>query len=162
MQKILVVAAAAAALAACGQKPEQKVDVTTTAPPGAQGETVTVTTPDGVVTVTGDGAMSVNAGGAAAAGGMALDYPGGQKVMDVNSVQDGKQGRLYAFNTADSPDKVLAHYKARAAAAGMSDQATVNGPTGMTYGAGGPGGDLAVVIAPQGAMNYVTVSWSGR
>jgi len=160
MKTQLACAAALLALAACG--PREKAETVVT-DKGPGGETVTVTSPSGTVTVTDGGGMTVTSGGATAGdAAFPLAYPGGQQVMDVNSNDNGKPGRLYGFNTSDSPEKVMAFYKAKAEAAGMKETATVTTGESLTYGASGEKGDFAVVIARQGPQNYVQATWSGK
>lgn len=90
--------------------------------------------------------------------GAALDQPA--------TIADGPEGAggLVTFTTAASPDEVVAFYRSRAEAAGLSSVMGMNQGDARAYGAaGGQNGavNLQVVAAPgEGGETSVQLSWS--
>ncbi len=90
--------------------------------------------------------------------GAALDQPA--------TIADGPDGAggLVTFTTAASPDEVVAFYRNRAEAAGLSSVMGMNQGDARAYGAaGGQNGatNLQVVAAPgEGGETSVQLSWS--
>jgi len=144
-----------ALLAACGgDKPDTtmttqdgKVSVSTS---GDGDSKVTVTATDGDKT-----AKMVSGGGAKwpeSAPAFAAAYPGGTLITVMAGNADGKASGMATFETTDAPDKVIAFYKDKAAAAGLTKVTSMAG-NGMTmFGASDESGDrvLSVQASPGG------------
>lgn len=119
------------ALAACGK------DTDTTTIKGADGQTVTIETDrdgDGPARMeaTNENGEKVTAtmGGAgtawpADAPAYAAAYPGATVTSVIDTTSGDKGGSMATFQTSDAPEKVIAHYKALAARAGLDQVSTV-------------------------------------
>lgn len=159
MKRLAPVLVLAALTAACG--PQQKDEQTVV----SDGSTTVATSPDGSVSITGPAAnVNITDGAAVVAGpqpAFAPAYPGGNVVTTMSANENGKRGGVYAFTTADAPEKVFQFYRARAEAAGLNSQTNVEAGGSRIYGAQGPAGDVAITAAPQGpGQTYVQVTWS--
>lgn len=132
----------AVVLTACGN------DSKTMTVKDSDGEKVEVTTTD-----TGDGATSItatndkgekfsaNMGGSDAkwpadAPAFATPYPGASITTVMTSSTDGKAGSVIAFETGDAAAKIIDHYKALAAKAGLKEVTTMNSGAMSMFTAG--------------------------
>lgn len=93
----------------------------------------------------------------------AQTYPGAEIEQATLGEADGSDGGLMVFNTEATPEQVVAFYKGKAEAAGLSPtMAMAQGDT-HAYGAAHPqtGAALSVVASPDGERTSVQLSWSG-
>jgi hypothetical protein len=156
-------------LAACGN------DTDTTTIKGPDGESVTIERPKD-----GDGEMRLEAtndkgqkstatfaGEGAAwpadAPTHAPAYPGAKVVAVMESDSDGTKGSVITFETADSPAKVVAHYKTLAEKAGMGEFGTVAAGTMQMFTASDKASGREIMVqastsdgATQGSITYAT------
>lgn len=90
-------------------------------------------------------------------------YPGAEIEQATLSEADGTFGGLMVFTTGAPAEEIIAFYRDRAEAAGLSPtMAMAQGDT-QAYGAAHPqsGATLSVVASPDGARTSVQLSWSG-
>lgn len=90
-------------------------------------------------------------------------YPGAEIEQATLGEADGSDGGLMVFTTEATPEQVVAFYKGKAEAAGLSPtMAMAQGDT-HAYGAARPqtGATLSVVASPDGERTSVQLSWSG-
>lgn len=135
--RLAILGVAALALAACGNKTERTIT-------NADGSTVKVEQEDGqettkITSTTTDGTATMTTGGAgqwpAGLAEYAPAYPGGEVGASfMGSSKDGTGG-MVTFTTADPPGKVIDFYKARAAAAGLSDVSNIDINGAKMFGA---------------------------
>jgi len=145
MRAPLVALAAAALLAGCSAPEEAAAPAPPTAAPAAD-SALPVATP-------------VAVGGPPPA--FAADYPGATMQDAIGVAQPGRRGGMRSFTTRDAPDKVLAFYKAKAAAAGLSGLPETTDPRGTTIlSLGGEAGDLVVGVMPERGQTGVMLTWS--
>lgn len=138
--RMLIAAAAAAALAGCGGQSADDRDRK------AEAEAAETAYTAPTATVSGTPAF-------------APAYPGGRVVANMNAVEGGRRGGVFAFQTADAPDKVLAFYRAKAQAAGLTEESNADAAGSRIYAAKGDAGELGVTIAPAEGQHYVQVTW---
>ncbi|HEV7351520.1 MAG TPA: hypothetical protein VGN74_00125 [Brevundimonas sp.] len=111
-----------------------------------------------VATATPEASVEDSAGPA-----FAETYPGAEIEQAALSEADGTDGGLMVFTTEAAPEQVIAFYKGKAEAAGLSPtMAMAQGDT-HAYGAAHPqtGATLSVVASPDGERTSVQLSWSG-
>ncbi len=146
------------------------------------GDETTITTADGkdvTIKSSGDGedanisikgengeTATFNAGASAAGGtlpaGVAA-YPGAKSTMTMSGSEGGKKGGVAVLETTDSPDKVIAFYKAEATSKGLTKdvvEANSNseGEVASTYSAkSGDGTGLVVTAAQKDGKTTITV-----
>lgn len=126
------------ALAACGEKKTQQTIT------NADGSTIKVEQQEGegsakITSTSAEGTATMMTGGGgewpAGLADYAPAYPGGEVGASfAGSSKDGAGG-MVTFTTSDSPDKVVTFYKARAAAAGLSDVSTMDINGAKMFGA---------------------------
>jgi hypothetical protein len=90
-------------------------------------------------------------------------YPGAEIEQATLGEADGSDGGLMVFTTEATPEQVVAFYKGKAEASGLSPtMAMAQGDT-HAYGAAHPqtGATLSVVASPDGERTSVQLSWSG-
>lgn len=93
----------------------------------------------------------------------AATYPGAEIEQATLGEAEGTEGGLMVFTTDAGPEQVIAFYKGKAEAAGLSPtMAMAQGDT-HAYGAAHPqtGATLSVVASPDGGRTSVQLSWSG-
>lgn len=139
--RIAAALAAVLALAACGGGEDKetysapdgsKVEVTKAA--DGEVETATVTTSSGA----GGGTSTFTTGGGSwpqGAPDYAAAYPGATVQSSFSGVADGQAGAMASFTTADPPEKVIDFYKARAKAAGLKNETSMEANGSRMYGA---------------------------
>ena len=96
--------------------------------------------------------------------GFAVLYPGGE-IQSPPTLASGPAGPggLVAFRTDADPEAVVAFYRARAEAAGLSSVMAMNMGDARSYGAAkaDAGANLQVVASPvEGGQTSVQLSWS--
>lgn len=121
MTRLPIIAVSALALSACGGGDGDSSTIAT-----ADGAMTVEDDDDGMVTFRGGDAQAVVKAGAAANGGTADDlpdgftaYPGATIVLSVDGSQGDKQGGMIAMETSAPPTKVIAFYRKQAQNAGM-------------------------------------------
>lgn len=138
MMKQLTILAALLALAACGSKKSEKTITT------ADGSTIkieqkdsedgakfTATSANGTATLTTGGAGQWPAG----LTDYAPAYPGGEVGASFSGSSKDGAGGMVTFTTRDSPERVIEFYKARAAAAGLTDVSNMDINGAKMFGA---------------------------
>ncbi|MGL6043509.1 MAG: hypothetical protein ACRC1J_06250 [Sandaracinobacteroides sp.] len=151
---IAALAALSAVLTACGSdKPGTASADGTSTSAGGSSVTVDQEAGDDRVTITskdGDNIASMVAGSGAqwpaSAPAYAPPYPGGAMVSAMSGSADGKSGGMASFETTDTPDKVIAYYKAKAAAAGLEKVTTMAGDGMTMFAATDATGDTGVSV----------------
>lgn len=138
MMKRSLIVVALLVLAACGEKKSDQTNAT------ADGSTIKVEQGNGgggakITSTSNDGTATMMTGGGgqwpAGLADYAPAYPGGEVGASfAGSSKDGAGG-MVSFTTSDSPDQVVAFYKARAAAAGLSDVSTMDINGAKMFGA---------------------------
>ena len=158
---IAVAIAAAALLAGCDQHPDKTIRIK-----GKDGN-VTISGDNEHMTVkSDDGKTSVevnsNSLGNQKLPDFAPAYPGAQVKVSVASQTEG--GGVFAFETSDAPENVIAFYKDKAASAGLTEKLNMNANGAWTYmaGAGDDKKQLQVVATRTGASTNVQVSWATK
>lgn len=129
---IAVFAVAGLALAGCGQKVER------------QGDKVVVTGAGGVKTMVVTGANAQAA--AAALPAYAPVYPGAGVEASTQTVMNGTQAGIVTLTTNDTPEQVVAFYKARLQGAGASHVTEMNLGLGRMLAAQDPASGMGVQI----------------
>ena len=163
---ILIVALA---LTACGSSSK------TTTIKGDNGETVTVTGTNGSDGVTRMEAtnqkgekFTAHIGGAGAswpsdAPAYAAAYPGADVHSVITSNSDGKVGNMVAFETSDSPAKVVDHYKALAAKAGLGNVSTMTANAMNMFTAGdSETAEFVVQASPSDGKTTAVLTYSHK
>jgi hypothetical protein len=112
MRIILIAAVASLALAGCGQKVER------------QGDKTVVTGMGGVKSVVTTGAEAQAA--AAALPAYAPVYPGASVMASTQSTVGGTTASAVTLTTTDTPEQVVAFYKARLTAGGLGAVSEMN------------------------------------
>ena len=158
---IAVAIAAAALVAGCDQHPDKTIKIK-----GKDGsvtisgsnEHMTVKSDDGKTTVE----VNSNSLGNQKLPDFAPVYPGGQIKVSVASQTEG--GGVFAFETSDAPENVIAFYKDKAASAGLAEKLNMNANGALTYMAGADDDkkQLQVVATKTGASTNVQVSWAAK
>lgn len=156
----LAALALTSALAACGDASPGETRRET--PGGAvttegSGEDMTTT----VRGENGEGAVIGSGSEAASAGPVySRPYPGSRVVSSVITETEG--AGLITFETDAQPDTVIAYYRQRMEEADLTPRADMTLGGTRHFGAeSDSGGELNVVIAPQGDRSVVTVTWEG-
>lgn len=90
----------------------------------------------------------------------APEYPGSEVITNISAVENGHPGGIFAFRTPDAPSKVLAFYRARAVAAGMTAPPVASAD--QIFMARGGAGDLSVTVSPVEGATHGQVTWSAR
>lgn len=138
MMKPITALAVLLALAACGAKKTEKTITT------ADGSTIKVEQKDGeaaakITATSANGTATMTTGGAgqwpAGLADYAPAYPGGEVGASFSGSSNDGAGGMVTFTTSDSPDKVVEFYKARAAAAGLSDVSSMDINGAKMFGA---------------------------
>jgi hypothetical protein len=93
----------------------------------------------------------------------ATAYPGATLTSSMSSDADGSAGSVLIFETTDAPAKVIAHYKALATKAGLTEAGSITSGANMMFGAGddASGREFMVQASPtegktQGSITYTT------
>jgi hypothetical protein len=165
--KYIIISAAALSLAACGGSDKDTTKMTVdgkdvTIEKSGDGESATMSMKgengEAVNITTGDAAA-----GGALPGGYA-SYPGAKSVMNMSGNEGGKQGGVSVLETTDSPDKVIAFYKAESARLGMNKDAvetrsTADGQAAYSYAAKSGDGKtgIAITVANKDGKTSVTL-----
>lgn len=156
MKALPFVAFAALTLAACGGGGDDETVVRSdqgTITASRDGESVTVQGADGSSAVIGAGAE-----GAVAGPDYAQPYPGSRVVSTVNAPGDG--AGMTTLETDADPEAIIAFYRERAEAAGLTPRASMTMGDTRQFGATGPDGEeFNVVVSPQGDRSTVAVTW---
>jgi major membrane immunogen (membrane-anchored lipoprotein) len=140
--KYIMIFALAVSLAACGSSEKTTTmeldgkDVTIKQSGDGEDASISMKGADGE-------AVNITTGGAAAGGALpagVASYPGSKALMSMTGNQDGKAGGMTVLETTDSPDKVLAFYKAEAAKQGLTadvseTKTTADGQAAYSYAA---------------------------
>jgi hypothetical protein len=134
------------------------------APAAAAGAAAVAPTPDAA----GAGAAPATtpvATGVAGAPAFAALYPGAIVTQPATTARapDGSPGGIVTFTTPDSPDAVIAFYRQRAEAAGLTQIGAMNRGEAKAYGAGkADGGPFLNVVADPVAAGETSVqlSWT--
>ena len=135
---LVVLLALPLALAACGEKKTERTFTT------ADGSTMKVEQQDGegaakITATSANGTATLTTGGAgqwpAGLADFAPAYPGGEVGASFSGSSNDGAGGMVTFTTSDSPEKVVEFYKARAAAAGLSDVSTMDINGAKMFGA---------------------------
>jgi hypothetical protein len=149
----------ALALAACGGGEPAAInivdrDVTVSVPTGGAPSTITVRNDDGTaMTATGEGSAWP-----AEVAAFAPAYPGAKVDQVMRGMVAGGGAMIY-FTTSDPADQVIAFYKARAAAAGMKEEAAMSGGSGRIWNARDAQRRLGITVNQgEGASNVVVVA----
>jgi hypothetical protein len=158
----------AMALSACGK------DSDTNVIRGENGEKVTIetTTDDGNTSIEATNekgervVMNTSSEGAtwpADAPSFATAYPGATLTTSMASNANGTTGNVLVFETTDAPAKVIAHYKALATKAGLTEAASITSGAAMMFGASdnATGREFMVQATPadgktQGSITYAS------
>ena len=136
--RLAIVAMTALALAACGEKKTERTFTT------ADGSTMKVEQQDGtdsakITATSANRTATLTTGGVgrwpAGLTDYAPAYPGGEVGASFSGSSNDGAGGMVTFTTSDSPDKVVEFYKARAAAAGLSDVSTMDINGAKMFGA---------------------------
>lgn len=126
------------ALAGCGAKKTEQTIAT------ADGSTIKVEQKDGeaaakITATSANGTATMTTGGAgqwpAGLADYAPAYPGGEVGASFSGSSNDGAGGMVTFTTSDSPDRVVEFYKARAAAAGLSDVSSMDINGAKMFGA---------------------------
>jgi hypothetical protein len=165
--KYMIISALALSLAACGDSDKTTTKMT------IDGKDVTIKQSgegdNATVSVKGENGEDVNISTGAAAAGSAMPagvaaYPGAKSVMNISGNQDGKVGGMSVLETGDSPDKVLAFYKAEAAKLGMTSnvsetKTSTDGAASYSYAAKSSDkkSGLMVTIAQKDGKTSITL-----
>ncbi|HYE43186.1 MAG TPA: hypothetical protein VEA15_07305 [Caulobacteraceae bacterium] len=142
MKRWIAAGLACAVLAGCGA-PASDVDET-----AAGGPTVDVQDLD---------AAALDGGQAPA---FAPEYPGGEVVTSISATEGGKPGGIFAFRTNDGAAKVLAFYREKALAAGLTAPPVASAE--QIFMAQGTAGDVTVTTTPLDGRTHAQVTWSSR
>lgn len=128
----------ALALSACGgEKAEQRITT-------SDGSTIKVQEGDGegeakITASNAEGSATMTTGGAgqwpAAAASYAPAYPGGAVSASFAGSSKEASGGMVTFTTSDSPDKVIAFYKAKAEEAGLGQVSSMDINGAKIFGA---------------------------
>lgn len=158
MRKSVIIVMACLALAGCGKSDKDKKNVTINGTNGTvsvsgNGEHITIKSDDGKTTV------DVNSNGL---GNMVLPdfaplYPGASVQGMVTAKSEN--GGTVAFETHAAPDAVVAFYKEKSAAAGMSEKMNMAMGTGVTFMASDGKQTLQVVAAKTDSGAHVQLIW---
>jgi hypothetical protein len=165
--KYIVISVLVLSLAACGSSDKDTTKMT------VDGKDVTIEkSGDGdnaTISMKGENGEAVNiaTGGAAAGGAMPAGvaaYPGAKSVMNMSGNEGGKTGGMAVLETSDSPDKVLAFYKAEAAKLGMTSnvsetKTSTDGAASYSYAAKSSDkkSGLMVTIAQKDGKTSITL-----
>lgn len=90
----------------------------------------------------------------------AAGYPGGEIITTIAAVENGRPGGIFAFRTDDSPAQVLAFYRERARAAGMTAPRVASADE--IFMAQGEGGDVTVTTTEIDGRTHAQVTWTSR
>ena len=90
----------------------------------------------------------------------APEYPGGEIVTTIAAVENGRPGGIFAFRTDEPADRVLAFYRERAVAAGMSTPPVASADE--VFMAQGAAGDVTVTTTSIDGRTHAQVTWSAR
>ena len=124
---------------------------------------------DGDITITSkDGAnVAAMVAGAGAkwpesAPDFAAAYPGAKVTNVLSGTADGKAGGMTNFESADPPERIIAFYKARAAAAGLGKVSSMQAQGTEIFGATDAAGNrqLSVNATVSGGKTTGSVSYS--
>jgi len=150
MSRYRMVAAAALALAGCGQGRQAEQ----AAPgPGQPPANIVITSPDGRAEVRTSGAPGALPGGLPA-------YPGANATggVDVSTASSEGSGHIVGFTTADSPAQVIGFYSQAATAAGYRvAQQMMMGPTQMLTATRAEGEGVTISATEAGGATQVQV-----
>lgn len=161
--RFVILGVAALALASCGSKSERTITTT-------DGSTVKVEQEDGkggakITSTTSEGTATMTTGGAgqwpAGLADYAPAYPGGAVGASFMGSSNDGAGGMVTFTTADSPGKVVDFYKARAAAAGLSDVSNMDINGAKMFGAkdGKTGRTLSIQASVADGKTNVAVTF---
>ncbi|MBX9797306.1 hypothetical protein [Sphingomonas sp.] len=73
-------------------------------------------------------------------------YPGGEVTGSMGGTAADGTGSIVTFTTADSPDKVVEFYKARAQAAGLNEVSTMDINGAKMFSASDKGGGRSIAV----------------
>lgn len=142
MKRWIAAGLACAVLAGCGAPATDAADAT----------------PAAAAIDLGDMDAAALSGGQAPA--FAPEYPGGEVVTSIAATEGGKPGGIFAFRTGDAPERVLAFYREKALAAGMTAPPLASAE--QIFMAQGPAGDVTVTTTPLDGRTHAQVTWSSR
>jgi hypothetical protein len=152
-------------LCGCDQKPDKTNHVTISGPNGSMnisgnGEHIAIKSNDGKTQ------FEMNSNGMTGDPGLpsfAPLYPGAKVLSTVRGTDAHSTGGLVSFDTRESPTDVVAFYKQKAAAEGLTDKMDMNQQGTLMFMAGDDKRSLQVTSAPGdgGAGSHTQVTWSG-
>ncbi|MGZ9098555.1 MAG: hypothetical protein ACXW3O_02525 [Brevundimonas sp.] len=154
---------AAMALAGCGQAPADDAALAEDAAAGATDAAAPAVAEARVTPPAPGGAAALPA--APGAPVFAVVYPGGSLSGPATVARgpDGAPGGILSFTTEATPEVVVAFYRQRAEAAGLSSVMAMNQGDARAYGAVGParGAKLHVVATPvEDGPTNVQLDWT--
>lgn len=153
---IAALAIAAVSLGACGKKPENDKPSMTASPGG-----YTIKSGDGKAVIT-------SGAGAAAATSLptfAPVYPGGAIQSSAAGIGDADtDGGMVVFTTSDSPDRVLAFYRDKAKASGLTSQLDADMGAARQFAANdeATGRVLQVIVSGASGASQVQLIWGRK
>lgn len=94
----------------------------------------------------------------------AAAYPGATLTTAMTSDADGNAGNVLIFETGDAPARVVEHYKALAASAGLREATSITSGATAMFAAGdeATGREMVVQASPAGGRTQASITYATK